>query len=225
MITGPNDFGAGRRALFIGNSYLFYQPIPSLVVAMADSAGGDAIAAYVVAAPDVALIDHWNGGTAAEIAKGGWEWVVLQQGPSSVSVNRDTLRLATGLFAAEADKVGARTALFSAWPQSNRLQDFPRAIESYTLAAQDVNGLLIPIAAGWLAAWDRDAAMPLYADGLHPSVEGAYLSALIIYATLLEQTPRGLPHRLRLRHGPVLGVSAEHAALLQDAAAEVTGFP
>ncbi|MEX2179318.1 MAG: hypothetical protein WD801_11440 [Gemmatimonadaceae bacterium] len=225
-ITGPGPIGEGRRILFVGNSYLYTQHIPSIVVALADSAGGDKLAALTVAAPDVALIDHWNSGVATgEIRRGGWDWVVLQQGPSSVEVNRDSLRLVTALFAAEMATVHARPALFSAWPQASRRQDFPRAIESYTLAAQDVDGVLLPVAAAWLAAWERDATINLYADGLHPSVEGAYLSALVIYARLLEKTPRGLPRALKLSHGPVISVSAARAALLQDAAAEVTGFP
>lgn len=224
--TGPQDFGEGRRVLFVGNSYTYTNGIPSILVALADSAGGDRIAALTVAGPNVALVDHWfEGSAAAQIAKGGWEWVVLQQGPSSVQINRDSLRLVTGWFAEEIAKVNATPALFSAWPQSHRRQDFPRAIESYRLAAEDVDGLMIPIAAAWLAAWERDPTVQLYADGLHASPAGAYLSALVLYARLLEKTPRGLPHAVRMRHGPTIVLTPAQAALLQDAAAEVTGFP
>lgn len=219
----PEPIGEGRRALFIGNSYLYTQDIPGIVQALADSAGGDKIAVATVAGPNLALIDHWNDGTAAQaIAQGGWEWVVLQQGPSSVEVNRDTLRLATQLFAGEIAKVGAQPALFSAWPMSDRRQDFPRAIESYTLAAADVNGLFLPVASSWLAAWSRDPAVGLYADGLHASTAGAYLSALVIYSRLLGKTPIGLPARLQLRSGAVLSLPSQLADMLQAAAAEVT---
>ena len=111
-----------------------------------------------------------NEGTARrEITKGGWEWVVLQQGPSSTDLNRDTVRLAAGLFAAEIEKVNARLALFSAWPREGRRQDFPRAIESCTLAATDVSGILLPVASAWLAAWSRDPTLQLYVDCLHAS--------------------------------------------------------
>src|SRR5262249_35099673 len=114
-LSGPQLIGEGRRVLFVGNSYLYTQDIPGIVQALADSAHGDRLAVETVAGPDLALIDHWNEGTARrEIAKGGWEWVVLQQGPSSVDVNRDTLRLATRLFAAAMAAVQAKPALFSA---------------------------------------------------------------------------------------------------------------
>lgn len=120
-ITEPQLIGEGRRALFIGNSYTYFADIPGLVQAMADSAGGDKIAIETVAGPDMALVDHWNEGTAKrEIAEGGWEWVILQQGPSSVQVNRDSLRTLTQLFGAEITKVSAKPALFSAWPSAAR---------------------------------------------------------------------------------------------------------
>jgi len=219
--TGPTLIGEGRRVLFVGNSYLYTQDIPGIVQALADSAHGDHLAVETVAGPDLALIDHWNEGTARqEIAKGGWEWVVLQQGPSSVDVNRDTLRLAVGLFAEAMLKVHARPVLFSAWPSETRRQDFPRAIESYTLAAADVNGILAPVAGAWLTAWTRDPTLALYADGLHPSEQGAYLAALVIYARLLGKSPVGLPSTLQLRSGAVLSVSAQAASTLQAAAAE-----
>jgi hypothetical protein len=222
-ITEPEVIGDGRRVLFIGNSYLYTEDIPGIVQALADSAGGDRLAVATVAAPDFALIDHWHEGTARrEIAKGGWEWVVLQQGPSSAELNRDTLRLATGYFAGDMAKVNARPALFSAWPRADRRQDFPRAIESYALAATDVNGLLLPVAGAWLEAWARDPGAVLYSDGLHPSREGAYLSALVIYSRLLGKSPLGLPPAVRLRSGAVVAVSAERAALLQEAAAQAT---
>src|SRR4051812_42734006 len=121
--------GEGRHVLFIGNSYLYTRDIPGIVQALADSADGDKLAVATVAGPDMALVDHWNEGSSRRaIALGGWEWVVLQQGPSSVEVNRDSLRLMTRLFAGEIQKVSARPALFSAWPTEVRRQDFDRAI-------------------------------------------------------------------------------------------------
>jgi hypothetical protein len=223
-VAGPRVSGEGRRVLFIGNSYVYINDIPGIVQSLADSAGGDKLAVETVAGPDLALIDHWNSGTAqVEIAKGGWEWVVLQQGPSSVELNRDTLRLATKLFAAAIAKINARTTLFSAWPSEARRQDFTRAIESYTLAAADVNGILLPVAAAWVAAWNRDPHLALYADGLHASIDGAYLSALVIYSRLLGKTPVGLPSKLRLESGEIVAIDSERAAILQAAAAEVTG--
>lgn len=223
----PQLIGEGRPVLFIGSSYLYTMDIPGIVQALADSAGGDKLAVMTIAGPNYALIDHWNEGTARDqIAQHAFEWVVLQQGPSSVEINRDSLRLVTKLYADEMAKVGnARPALFSAWPSEDRRQDFTRAIESYRLAAADVNGILLPVASGWLAAWDRVSTLQLYEDGLHPSREGAYLAALVIYAGLLGKSPIGLPATVRTRDGFTIAINPTTAATLQDAAAAVTNPP
>ena len=228
-VSGPQLVGAGTPVLFIGNSLTYVNDVPGIVQALADSAGGPPLAVETVAFPDYALIDHWNEGLATgrargEIAKGGWKFVVLQQGPSSVELNRDTLRLATKLFAQDLSKIGATPALFSAWPTIDRRQDFPRAIESYTLAASDVHGVLLPIAAAWIAAWKHDSTLVLYSDGLHASVAGSYLTALVIYAVLERHSPVGLPSRVRIRSGATLFIDQKVAAVLQAAAAEATGW-
>ncbi|MFN2567123.1 MAG: hypothetical protein ABR499_19165 [Gemmatimonadaceae bacterium] len=224
--TGPRLIGEGRRILFVGNSLTYVNDLPGIVQALADSARGDRLAVETVAGPNFALVDHWNEGTARrEIALGGWELVVLQQGPSSVEANRDSLRLFTGRFATEIASVNARPALYSVWPTAARQQDFARAIESYTLAASDVNGVLFPVASAWLAAWERDANIRLYGpDGFHPSLTGSYLAALVMYAKILNRSPVGLPSRLRIHSGAVITIDPETARMLQEVAAAVVGL-
>ena len=222
--TGPPLIGDGRRALFIGNSYLYLLDVPGLVKALADSTG-ESLAVMTVAGPDMALIDHVGGMASTMIARGGWEWVVLQQGPSSVEVNRDTLRLATKAFAREMVRVGAKPALFSAWPSELRRVDFPRAIESYQLAAQDVDGIFIPVAGAWLEAWERDPDIGLYSDGLHPSRAGAYLAAVVVYCKLFDRSPFGLPRVIETHGGLRITLSLIDASLLQAAAADALGLP
>jgi hypothetical protein len=218
---GPQLIGEGRPILFIGNSYLYTQDIPGIVQALADSAGGDKLAVMTIAKPDYALIDHWREGVVqTEIKARNFDWVVLQQGPSSTDINRDSLRQLTKMFAAIMNVAEVPT-LFSAWPSSTRQQDFPRAIESYTLAASDVNGLLLPIAASWLDTWAREPNASLYADGLHPSQAGAYLSALVIYAKLFGKSPIGLPATVLTHSGNLVSVSSAQAVTLQEAAAAV----
>jgi drug/metabolite transporter superfamily protein YnfA len=219
--TSPQLIGEGRPILFIGNSYTYVNDLPGIVQALADSAGGDRIAVETVAEPDYALVDHLADGTAQrEISKRGWAFVVLQQGPSSVDINRDTLRLAAKAFAPLIAAAGGKPALFSAWPTVDRRVDFGRAIESYKLAAVDVGGVFLPVASAWLAAWDRDSTLALYDfDGLHASVIGSYLSALVIYGRLMNHSVVGLPSTLRLRSGTTISVDSRRAGVLQQAAA------
>jgi len=221
-ISGPALIGDGTRMLFIGNSHLYVTDVPGILQALADSAGGERLAVETVANPDYAVIDHWLDGIAQrEIAKGGWKYVVLQQGWTPAGVCRDTLRLATKLFSDDIKKVGATPALFETWGNQDRPVQFQGSIESYRLAAEDVGGLLFPIAEAWQEVWRTDATVSLYSDGLHANLAGSYLTALVIYARIFQKTPVGLPSRLRTRQGMTLDLDPVLGRVLQDAAATI----
>jgi hypothetical protein len=223
-VTSPEAtvYGTGRRILFVGNSLTYENDVPGLVQAMALTRG-DSLAIANVTAPNFALIDHWVGGQVQrEIARGGWSMIVLQQGPSSTDLNRDSLRLVTKLYADAAKAVNASVGLYAAWPQAQRRQDFARAAESYRLAATDVGGVLFPVSSAWVAAWEKRPDLQLYSDGLHASREGAYLAALVIYTRLTGKSPIGIPASLASRSDPFFSIPIDVARVLQDAAATVT---
>ena len=222
-MAGPQPIGDGTRILFIGNSLTYVNDVPGILQALADSAGEEKLAVASRALPNYALIDHWVEGVAqAEIAKGGWAWVVMQQGWTPPGIYRDTLRLAARNFAGEIAKIGAKPAMYQTWPPSNRQGEFAGSIESYRLAAEDIGGVLFPIASAWLATWERDPTAQLYSDGLHASVAGSYLAALVMYARIFDRTPIGLPAKLRTRAGATVSIPATLARTLQEAAASVT---
>jgi hypothetical protein len=222
--SSPQLVGDGTRILFIGNSHTYVNDVPGILQSLADSAEGERIAVASIALPNYALIDHWMDGVAArEIAKGGWGWVVMQQGWTPGGIYRDTLRLAAKNFGVEISKIGATGAMYQTWPPTSRPQDFEPSILSYELAATDINGVVLPVARAWLETWKRDPNAALYApDGLHASVTGSYLAAVVMYARILNRSPVGLPARLRTRAGNVVTIDPALARVLQDAAATVT---
>ncbi|MBC7929893.1 MAG: hypothetical protein H7Z38_04925 [Rubrivivax sp.] len=72
------------RVLFVGNSLTYANDLPSMIEALAKSSGGKRLKHKSVALPDYGLEEHWNQGDARRlIAKGEWDVVVLQQGPSA----------------------------------------------------------------------------------------------------------------------------------------------
>jgi hypothetical protein len=216
--------GPGLHILFVGNSLTYVNNLPAILEALADSAHEPLLETRMVAKPDYSLEDHWNDGDArAAILNGGWNTVVLQQGPSSLETSRTLLVAYARAFADPIRAVGARPALYQVWPTVDRAVDFPRANESYRIAAESVQGILFPVGEAWLAAQRIDRSIPLYAfDGLHPGAEGSYLAALVMYATLYGKSPAGLPASLRLRNGTSFVVASNAAAALQAAAAQVT---
>jgi hypothetical protein len=155
---------------------------------------GRTVTTKTVAVSNSSLEDHWNGGSAIrEIKRGPWDFVVLQQGPSSLPESRVMLREYVGRFARAIAEAGARPAIYMVWPAAARFRDFDRVSESYRLAAADVQGLLLPAGDAWRAAWSRDPDVRLYGpDAFHPSSEGSWLAALVIYCRLTDRPPTSI---------------------------------
>jgi hypothetical protein len=207
------------RVLFIGNSLTSINDLPGLVRKLGAS-DGLTIRTKMVALDDSSLEDHWNRGEAArEIGRGRWDFVVLQQGPSSLPASRVMLRDYVGRFAGVIRAAGAKPAIYMVWPSLARKGDFDRVSESYRLAAADVDGVLLPAGDAWRARWSFDAGAALYAhDNFHPSSEGSWLAALVIYCRLSERPPTllKLPKGFPARPDPLLR-SAEAALSLPQA--------
>lgn len=213
------------RVLFVGNSLTYSNDLPAILEALAEASKQKRFLYKSIAFPNFSLEDHWNQGAAARaIAEGGWDTVVLQQGPSASAEGRKSLLEYTRLFAKEIRRVGARPALYMVWPSAQRRRDFDGVSESYKLAAEEADGLLFPAGEAWRAAWRLDPSLALYSDdGLHPTPAGSYLAAMVLYEQLYGRSPSGLPTELKLRSGTRIKIPDGRAALLQKAAAEANG--
>jgi hypothetical protein len=206
--------------LFIGNSLTYANDLPELVRALGAAAGLPAIEVRTVAYPDYNLEDHLARGEAGRaIASGTWSLVVLQQGPSSLEENRAQLRASTVTFAADIRKAGGRPALYMVWPSLENAATFDRTVESYRLAAADVQGVLFPVGEAFRVARSRDGSAPLYeSDGYHPTLAGSYLAALVIVGRIHDRSPVGLPRHFAAG-GREVDIPEALAGPLQDAAA------
>jgi len=223
-----DDHGRLRRPyrmLFIGNSLTSVNDLPGTVMALSKAAGDDPpLEAESVTFGGYALEDHLAQGDAARaIARGGWDVVVLQQGPSTLPESRANLIQYAEIFAALIRAAGARPALYGVWPEKERINALDDGVESYRQAAVAVDGMLFPVARAWKLAWQRDGRLPLYGpDGFHPSALGTYLAALVVYATVRDKSPVGLPSELVV-DGRRMTIPATQAALAQQVAQAVTG--
>ena len=216
--TGP---APDLRVLFLGSSLTYANDMPLLVQAFAREAG-KSVEVATVAKGGFSFEDHCNRGAAlSTIRKGSWNFVVMQQGPSTLPASRRNIREWARRLAEPIRQAGARPALYMVWPAENRLAWFDEVRTSYQLTAEDVNGMLIPAGEAWRAAWRRDPRVPLYRkDREHPSPTGSFLVALSVFGMLLGRSPVGLPPRVRLANGSFAEVAPELATLLQEAAAE-----
>jgi hypothetical protein len=189
--------GGDLRVLFIGNSLTQVNDLPGLVSDIARLAGGPRITAEAVDFGGASLEDHWNRTEAREaIERGGWDVVVLQQGPSALPASRVLLLDYTGRFAQPIRAVGARPALYMVWPSLDREFDWDAVTESYSAAARSVDGLILPAGEALREAGRRKPTLALLgADGFHPTPTGSYLAALVIYASLTGREVSGLIQR------------------------------
>jgi hypothetical protein len=214
------------RVLFVGNSFTYVNDLPRFVSAMSrvdESGSGAKIDCRMVAFPGFSLEDHWKKGDAQRaIAEQPWDFVVLQQGPSASDDGREVLVEYARRFAPLIRKAGARVAFYMPWPPSDRKQDFSLVSESYRQAARVVQGVVLPAGEAWEKAWRRDPALALYGpDGLHPTNEGSYLAALVVYAGLSGRPVAAMPATLPLGGEGKLEIPEKDASVLREAAAEV----
>jgi hypothetical protein len=211
----------GKAVFFVGNSLTYYNDMPFMIAAFAEAEGQERLVIGSLLIPDYSLEDLWRDGRAQDqLLQGGWDVVVLQQGPSSTIENQAHLQEWSGRWADLANSVGARPALYMVWPESSRQEAFDDVSQSYRDAAAAADALLFPVGEAWRAAWRMDPSAPLYGpDGFHPSIEGSYLAALVMYQQLYDRSPVGLPNSIELPIGPVT-IDPDLALTLQQAAAE-----
>ena len=218
-VPSREDQAGDLRVLFIGNSLTSVNDLPRLVEDLA-ARENPRMRVAMVAKNDFSLDDHWQEGTARKaIERGGWSFVVLQQGPSALPESRVQLRASVAQFDAIIRKAGARPALYMVWPSLARKGDFDRVRESYAIAASDVNGLFIPAGEAWRAAWKRDSTIALYSqDGLHPTPQASYLAALVVASRLTGRDVSSLA--ARPPGWPADWLPPDRARVLEEAAAE-----
>jgi hypothetical protein len=208
------------QVLFVGNSLTYTNDLPRLVADIA-RADGRTLEPTTVAYPNYSLADHLlRGEAAARIAQGGWDFVVLQQGPSALPESRVELIASVRQFAALCSQAGAGVALYGVWPSADRATAFDSVTTSYAVAADSVRARLLPAGRAWQLAWQRDPTLPLYGpDGFHPSAFGSYLAALVIYRGLTHRSPRYPPTTWTIG-GAAVTIPPGRLAILNAAATE-----
>lgn len=213
------------RILLVGNSLTYFNDLPAMVQGLAASGGLD-WDVHSVTIGGASLDDHIQDGSAVRLlAAEHWDYVVLQQGPSTLPDSRLNLRAGVASFRPLIEQAGGRVALYEVWPDSTWsagrfISDFDRVRDSYALAAKDVGGLFLPAGEAWRTAWSAHPQFKFYGpDEFHPSPEGSYLAALTIVGALSGKSVVGFSTRLASSTGQVLiNLQPGPALQLQQAA-------
>jgi hypothetical protein len=209
------------HVLFIGNSLTAANDLPHTVAALAATVQ-ESIAVEAVTRPNLAIIDHINGSSNAMqvLQQGRWDLVVLQQGPTSQQIGRDTLILAAKMLEPSVAAAGGKIAQLMVWPAAADLSSFDGVLQSCKDTASAVAGICLPAGQAWRSAWAIDPSLPFYGpDGFHPSELGTYLAALVVYEGITGHSAETLPDQAYV-NGRLLATSVNTVRLLQQVAHE-----
>jgi len=176
-----------KTILFIGNSLTYTNNLPAIVVRIGKDSG-IAIRTTTLAYPNYALEDHWNDAVMQQlIAVMRFDFVVVQQGPSSQNDGRIMLLDYGARIKTLCNKANTQLAFFMVWPYFESLHTFDGIIRNYTDAAAFTNSLLCPVGLEWRDYFLSTGDYSYYGfDKFHPSQKGSENAALIIFKTLFK---------------------------------------
>lgn len=222
------------RLLIIGNSYTFYNNLPELIQAMADADGYPLkVDSYTAGAMSLRgfLNSPQHAAAPQKLAIGHYDWVLLQDQSQTPSARPEETIESVRRWSELARAQRTRTMLFLTWAHAaveNGRMTLQTAMQNdtsltYCRAAAETNARVAPVGEAWRRWYRKYPTRPLHQNDLsHPTEEGTYLAACVIYSTLTGKPATSIP--VRLRNSPVR-ISAPRARDLQKIAAQtIRGF-
>ena len=167
--------------LFIGNSLTYTNNLPLLVKKHARQKGIK-VKVKMLAFPNYAIEDHWNDGEVQNlISSNKYDFVIIQQGPSSQSDGREMLIEYGKKYSNLCKKNGSKLCYFMVWASLNYYHTFDGVIKNYKDAASVNNSILLPVGKIWKEYIDSANTHEYYSsDGFHPSIKGSQVAAKVI---------------------------------------------
>jgi hypothetical protein len=204
------------RILFIGNSFTFFNGgLDKQLKGLAPSAEVECLALG-----GYTLEKHWTDGNAVRmIREGKWDYVILQEQSQIPVINRKKFYDFAERFNEEIRRSGAKAILLMTWerPDSREFGVTTQNLAaSYSALGKELNVKVAPAGLAFARSVRVKPELVLYRQDGHPTLEGTYLTACVLYLTIFEKSPVGNPYS----EG---SLSAEMRAYLQEMAAEYPG--
>lgn len=198
-----------KRLLIIGNSYTFYNKLPDIIQAMADASHTPLkVDSYTVGAMSLRgfLNTPAHQRCRTMLAEGDYDWVLLQD-QSQTPAQRPTETLnSVREWSQLAAKHNTQVVLFLTWAhaaQNVKTITLQEAMQNdtsrtYCQAAIQNNALVAPAGEAWRQWYEKHPKHPLHINDLsHPTPEGSYLAACVIFSTITGKPAASLPSNLR----------------------------
>lgn len=196
-----------RDVLFVGNSRIFTNDLPSMVRAVADSA--DAPVKYRVrmwALPGRSFADHAGNESVQALLAQRWDRVILQARSSEQlgDDRRADFRAFGGQLIDRARASGSPASLvvnwtyseekFSEFPEWSRREAYAQIQRDHRTLARERGAGLINVGTAFRRVESARPDLELTPDGNHPSMHGTYIYALMVYAHLSGADVRAVRH-------------------------------
>ena len=208
-----------RRLLFVGNSFTYYNGgLETHMKALAASASPPRLIEADRATQGGATLRvlHGKESIRQKIRDGRYDVVILQEDIPELPEHSSAPFFEFGRrFDEEIRAAGGRSLLFMAWPYE-RLGwvALPEIMKAHRELGCELNVPVAPVGLAFERAGREHPEIPmLAADREHETLQGTYLAACTIYATLYGENPQGYSYRPE-------GVTPAEAAALQRIAAE-----
>lgn len=224
--------------LFVGNSFTYYWNLPKVVEEMAASRSlhWDV---YQGTLPAATLEQHWKGErkltTKKLLAKKKFSKIILQDQSANPLKNQANSSLYMGNFINHPKSKNSTFYLFSTWLYPGIIDPLPQTpypIEDFmkTIGQKHIANIL-PVGRAFAVFQDRYPEFKLLSDDQkHPSPNGTYLAACVIFGTLSGESPKGLPSQIKVEdkkeHKTLYYIMVEKkvAMACQEIAAAVLGY-
>lgn len=174
-----------KSILFVGNSLTYENNLPKLVIDLGKKHDVK-ISTKMLAYPNYALEDHWNDGKLQELIRSRkFDFVVVQQGPSSKALGKRMLLDYGKKIKALCDENEMQLAFYMVWPSMFSYHTYEKVIQHYEEAAKQTRALLCPVGKVWKEHFDQHNDFSYYGqDGFHPSLKGSSIAARVIFDSL-----------------------------------------
>lgn len=201
-----------KKALFLGNSYTYFNEMPTLVAQIASSLGDSLFKAQYCPGGYTLEMHSQDPTTRSAIAAGAWDYVILQEQSQLPSLWPDSVALWTYPFADTLNRLiktndsCTTTMFFMTWGRKNGDSQFcpvyppvctylgmqARLRESYLAMGQMLDAEVSPVGVSWKQTRSLMPSLDLYlSDESHPSLSGSYLAACTFYAAIFHKSPSG----------------------------------
>lgn len=192
--SGPPPVTADISLLFMGNSHTSSNDLTKMVADMVRAGKPGRTVAAVEAPGWMFLEERLHDAASTDLLRSqDWSFVILQAQKYSTSGQFEYSTAEAKELVRMSREQHAVPVMFPEWPRKD-IDEAQRIYDLHVSIAQAEPACVAPIGQAWDLALARHPSLTLHApDGNHSAPAGAFLAALVLYATITGQSPVDVP--------------------------------